>query len=327
MAVYDNFFSKKISKNIKRNNKNYKLFKTPVLFIIFNRPNTTQKVFDVIKKIKPKYLFIAADGPRSDKPGEIDLCKQTRNIIKQVNWNCNLTILNRDTNFGCGRAVSSAITWFFNQVDHGIILEDDCLPDITFFNYCQNLLEKYKNTPQIMHITGYQFIQNYQSSYSYYFAKNMHCWGWASWSDRWKFYDFDLSDYSENNFKNLSSNKSVITYWISVLNMMKRHEIDTWDYQWAFAIIANKGLCINPSKNLVTNIGFGNSSTHTSEKNNPSANLPTYPLKKIFHPNRIKVDDNAVNTIFSQHYNINLDQPVSLYETLNNLIKKAFKKF
>src|SRR5450759_4497034 len=120
-------------------------FETPVLFLIFNRSDTTQQVFNQIRQIKPKYLFVAADGPRLDRPVEIEKCLETKSIIQQIDWDCELKSLFSETNLGCRVGVSSAITWFFENVEQGIILEDDCLPDLSFFPYCENLLNKYKD--------------------------------------------------------------------------------------------------------------------------------------------------------------------------------------
>lgn len=133
------------------------MLETPILLLIFNRPDTTQEVFDAIKQAKPKRLFIAADGPRGEKPGEFEKCQAARKIVEQVDWECDFQGLFRENNLGCKKAVSSSISWFFDKVDEGIILEDDCLPDPSFFQFCEELLKHYRNNPKIMHISGNNF--------------------------------------------------------------------------------------------------------------------------------------------------------------------------
>lgn len=294
--------------------------KKAVLFLIFNRLDTTKRVFEKIKEAKPPRLYLASDGAREEKKGERETVEEVRSfVLKNINWDCRVETLFREKNLGCGKAVSSAINWFFNQERDGIILEDDCLPDKTFFTFCEELLDYYKNESSVMHISGDQFIPNFKSKDSYYFAKNMHCWGWASWSDRWRKYQFEASKFSDDLVKNISSDKNVQKYWLEILRRLKKKEIDTWDYQWAFSIINNKGFCINPSVNLISNIGFGLESTHTGDSNNPFANMPTFEIKKINHPKKIKLNQEAVDYIFQNHFNIEMEK--------KNFFISAVKKF
>jgi hypothetical protein len=286
----------------------------PVLFIIFNRPDTAGRVFEAIRQAKPPRLYVAADGPRKNKPGEKELCEKTRSIIDGADWDCKVITLFREENLGCGRAVSGAISWFFAEEREGIILEDDCLPHPSFFSYCGELLDYYRDNKKIMHISGDQNILNFDNGASYYFARIQHCWGWASWADRWSLYNFSMEDYDEKNVDKFSRHGIVRAYWKRILNKMKRHKIDTWDHQWTFKIVEMDGLCINPSKNLVSNIGFGGGSTHTSYKNSPFANLPTYEIGRIIHPSKIEIDWKAVDYIYRDHFFI------------NNIIARIFKK-
>ncbi len=170
------------------------MFETPILFIVFNRPDTTQQVFNVIKRIKPKYLFVAADGPRPDVPADIEKCKRTRLIVEQVDWDCEIKTLFRDQNKGCGRGPAEAITWFFEYVDEGIILEDDCVPHIEFFKFIPLMLEKYRNESRIFLIIGTNFLGEWRpKKHSYFFSLFAHTWGWATWKRAWKLYDFELN--------------------------------------------------------------------------------------------------------------------------------------
>ena len=268
-------------------------FKTPILFLIFNRPDTTVKVFEEIQKRKPKYLYVAADGPRKNILGEVELCHQTRDIIKQVDWDCDVKTLFREQNLGCGKAVSSAITWFFENVEQGIILEDDCLPHPDFFNYCEELLDKYKYNEQVMLISGDNFQNRIKrSEESYYFSAYPHIWGWATWRKNWNKYDYLLEKTSTKEFKVISKEYFPLwteqQVWLDKFLLMKKKAIDTWDYQFVFSIWINKGLSILPNVNLVSNIGFLENSTHTSDPNHKFANIPTQNILPLKHPSTIE---------------------------------------
>src|SRR3989344_2981071 len=215
-------------------------FNTPVLFIIFNRPEVTNIVFQEIRKIKPKNLFIAADGPRKNAPEDYKKCEQTREIIKKIDWPCDVKTFFQKENLGCGYGVSTAINWFFDDIEEGIILEDDCVPDQSFFYFCQELLEYYRNNKRIMHISGDNFQYGKKRGWSsYYFSEYTHPWGWATWRRAWKFFDFDCVS--------LEQKKS------------------SWDKQWYLSARKQNGLAILPNVNLISNIGAGDDATHTKE--------------------------------------------------------------
>ena len=144
---------------------------TPVAFIIFNRPDTTRIVFEEIKKAKPEKLLIIADGPRNNKPGEKERCAETRAIVENIDWECEVLRNYSDKNMGCKNRVASGLNWVFENVEEAIILEDDCLPDQSFFRYCQELLEKYRDDKRIMLIAGDNMLfENNKQKYSYYFS-------------------------------------------------------------------------------------------------------------------------------------------------------------
>jgi hypothetical protein len=265
----------------------------PVLLIIFNRPDTTKKVFEVIEKIKPKQLFIAADGPRSNKKDDLEKCLLTRKITENINWDCSVKRLYRKKNFGCGDGPATAITWFFKNVESGIVLEDDCIPDLTFFKFCGELLERYKDDERVMMISG----DNFQSGFrinddSYYFSRHFHCWGWASWRRAWDKFDNNMIGWKqfkkENRINDLfNGDKIVSQYWKMIFDSVAGGNREIWDYQWTFSCLSNNGLCIIPDRNLVTNIGVGPEATHTKRKSD-SINLITkgmaFPLN---HPKYI----------------------------------------
>lgn len=246
-------------------------FQTPVLFLVFNRPDLTKRVFERVREIKPQYLYVAADGPRPKILEDNEKCNAVRRLILDgIDWDCEVKTLFRDKNLGCGKAVSEAITWFFDHVEEGIILEDDCLPDLTFFNFCRNLLLKYKEESQVMHIGGHSLGVGSQNKATgdFYFSAYNHIWGWATWRRAWNFYRYELSDidlFSLN--KNLPfyfETKNEITFWLKMFYESKK--IDTWDYNWTFSIWLNRGISILPRKNIVKNIGFGVESTHTNSE-------------------------------------------------------------
>lgn len=272
---------------------------TPILFLIFNRPDTSQKVFDSIRDLKPKYLYVAADGPREGRLQEVELCRQTRDIISQVDWDCNIKTLYRKTNLGCGIAVSSAIEWFFQNVEYGIILEDDCLPHPSFFPFCEELLELYKDDTDIMLISGNNFQKGMKRGLeSYYFSNYSHIWGWASWRRAWIKYDYDMKAFpeflKEKKIKNVFSDYRHIRSTLKTLKRAFRKKYNTWDYQWNFTIWENNGLCIIPNCNLVTNIGFDLRGTHTHSMSQNKYRIPYAAMQfPLVHPQHRVVNRDA----------------------------------
>lgn len=246
-------------------------FDTPILFLVFNRPATTKKVFERIKEIKPSQLFVAADGPRPKKGGEREVCEEVRNIILQgVDWPCEVRRLFRDNNLGCGPAVSNAITWFFDHVEEGIIIEDDILPSHSFFEFTKELLKLYRDDESVWHIGGNSY-NPYKMRSPYYFSAYPHIWGWATWRRAWKNYRYQMEDIDQekffSNINELFLTFSEKKFWINFYkDYFKEREVTTWDYQWTCRIWYNKGLAILPRENLITNIGFEDDATHTSNK-------------------------------------------------------------
>ena len=271
---------------------------TPILFLIFNRPDTTQKVFNAIRKAKPKQLFVAADGPREGKEDEKEKCEQTREIIEQVDWDCEVKILFRDKNLGCKIGVSSAIDWLFENVEEGIILEDDCLPSQSFFWYCQELLDYYQNDTRIMHISGdnFQFSRK-RGGGNYYFSKYSHIWGWATWRRAWKHYDVNMKNFgefkTENQINNVFQIKQQQKYWMNIFQRVYNNEINTWDYQWVYTCFINNGLCIMPNVNLISNIGFNKEALHTKDENSILSKIEAEEIIKIIHPEFVLADQKA----------------------------------
>jgi hypothetical protein len=302
------------------------LFTTPVLFLIFNRPDTTQKVFDAIKKAKPKQLFVAADGPRENKEGEKEKCEQARKIIEQVDWDCKVKTLFRDKNLGCKVAVSSAIDWFFENVKEGIILEDDCLPDQSFFQFCKKMLEKYRNDTRIMMITGTNyFINNIEIKESYFFSKHFTIWGWATWRRAWKHYDINMDAWGkfkkEDQLKYLTNSFIIKKHFEKTFDLISNNKMDTWDIQWVFTCFFNNGLAIIPRCNLISNIGV--EGTHTIGKVTDSHFLKTYSInnQNLTHPKMV-----FPNKLYDEKLHNLKNKPVVLKALVFDIVIMLFKK-
>jgi hypothetical protein len=261
---------------------------TPVAFLIFNRPDTTARVFEAIRQAKPPKLLVVADGPRTDRPDDVEKCKDARAIIEKVDWDCEVLTNYSDVNLGCKSRVSSGLNWVFDTVEETIILEDDTLPEQTFFQFCDIMLSKYREDERIMMISGTNFLGKWKSNIqSYHFSYYGGIWGWASWKRAWKYYDRDMKLWADQEIQKrvrdvLASHRQFMSrekiFWAAF-----KGNIDTWDYQWGFARLVQSGLSIVPSVNLISNIGFGENATHTKSPNAELANLNTtsleFPLK------------------------------------------------
>lgn len=244
---------------------------TPVLLIIFNRTKTLMKVFDAIRAVKPSRLYIAADGPRADRPDDVIKCAEARRVATAVDWECEVKMLFRDTNRGCGRSIADAITWMFETETEGIILEDDCVPTSDFFSFCTELLERYRHDKRIMGIGGNNFIEPHlrDDDYSYYFSCHNYIWGWATWKRAWKLFDYDTSLYREICEKRYIEDCFNSIYEKEYYNWVFNRTFGSgqtgiWDYQWELALIIHSGLTIVPNRNLVVNMGFDDEATHTT---------------------------------------------------------------
>lgn len=304
---------------------------TPIAFIIFNRPDLAAQTFAKIAQTKPQTLLVIADGPRS--PQEAEICEKTRAIIKQVDWDCHLLMNFSDQNLGCGRRLSSGLTWVFSQVEEAIILEDDTLPTPSFFSFCQTLLERYRDDERVMHINGDNSLMQTRNRYSYFFSKYMHCWGWASWRRAWQYYDYTMQSWPEFKQSGMFALACEDIYeqrfWAEIWDQMHQDPQirDTWDYQWAYACLAQGGLTITPNCNLISNIGFNRADSSHAKGDNPRSKLPTTDLWEIHHPPFV-IRDRAADAYTFDHifYGKQLkamDTPIGkLRQTLSPLKKK-----
>jgi hypothetical protein len=285
--------------------------KTPIAFIIFNRPDTTLKVFNQIREIKPSQLFVIADGARNYKEGESEKCQQARKIIDLIDWECELSTNYSDVNLGCKKRISTGLDWVFSQVEEAIILEDDCLPDLSFFKFCEELLDKYRDDARIFAISGDNFqFGKQRTNYSYYFSLYNHCWGWATWRRAWQHYDVQMKLWETIRDRNLLNdifqNPFMARYWHHKFQEVYTGKIDTWDYQWTLGCWLQSGLTILPNLNLVSNIGFDHAaSTHTKNRNSPFANMPAETMQfPLQHPPFIIRDTQADNFTYRKMFSL-----------------------
>ena len=280
------------------NNKVSKIphsFDIPILFLIFNRLDTTKQVFAAIRKAFPRKLYIASDGPRDNREGENEKIETVREyVLNSIDWDCEVKTLFREKNLGCKKAVSEAITWFFENEKMGIILEDDCLPNHDFFHFCKDLLVLYQNDTRIFLISGHNKQGLWKHDTCDYFFSNMgSIWGWATWARAWKHYDFEMLDIKDfivnNNFVNLLGEGIGQLRQNTIYTEMILKKVDSWAYPWGYTLNKNNALACVPSKNLVVNIGFGEEATHTHNIiKQPDTYKLSFPLKinNYFVPDR-----------------------------------------
>lgn len=257
---------------------------TAVLFLVFNRLDTTKQVFEAIRQAKPPRLYIAADGAREAKEGEAEKVQAVRDyVMENIDWDCEVKTLFREKNLGCKYAVSGAITWFFENEEQGIILEDDCLPSQSFFWYCEELLEKYKNDETVYLISGdARGPESFGMKEDYGFCKYPMIWGWASWARVWKNYDPEILDWPKVRDTlpaSISTYKPTIRFWKKTFEQLYKKGIDTWDFQFSYLLLRNGGKCIVPRLNLISNVGFGADATHTFSPESEAANRMRFEIK------------------------------------------------
>jgi len=302
--------------------------KSAVLFLIFNRPDTTKRVFEQIKVAKPKRLYIAADAPRPGVARDQELCRQTREIVSHIDWDCEIKKLYRNKNVGCRKGVSSAVTWFFDHEEEGIILEDDCVPANSFFKFCDTLLEKYRDDTRIRHITGCNMQQGKKwGTGSYYFSNRTHVWGWASWKRVWNDYDLNLSKYSKEDIKerllNIYNDTLVAEGWAEIFSQVKAGVINSWAYPLDFINFFNNGLVAIPNENLISNIGFGSEMTNATLEKSIFDHIPLSEIDKITHPVFILPEKQA--DLFIINHNFNLDEKRRRQHALKYEVKRLVK--
>ncbi len=305
--------------------------KAPVLLVTFNRPDTTIKVVESLRKAKVKKLYVFNDAPRKGNKKDVEARKEILKIVEMINWDCEIYTNFAHVNLGCGRGVSSAITWAFENEDRLIILEDDCVPAQPFFNYCDELLEKYKYDTRVWMISGNNYSEEKKvADFDYFFSRYGHIWGWATWKRSWEHFDlymnqfpkyekweryFDISRDNKRARRGYERNKRLFQDKIRLQS--------AWAHQFGFAIGLNSGLRIVPRRNLVTNIG--EDGVHSNGKNS-AHNKPVdckYTIKK--HPDFVLIsndyDDYHYKHYMSQRYPSLLKKVI---RKLGKLVKKLY---
>jgi hypothetical protein len=263
----------------------------------------------MLAAIKPRQLFVAADGPRPEIDGEYDKCDKVRSIVDSINWECEIKTLFRESNLGCRKAVSNAISWFFQSVEEGIILEDDCLPSPSFFfTFCAEMLQRYRHDEKIMMISGNNFQNGIRrGNASYYFSQIPNVWGWATWKNAWNKYDESMDNMqnfkSLTVLKNIYTDQNIIMSWQYAFALTIYEEVNSWGYRWAYNLFKEKKLSIVPNVNMVRNIGL-NSGTHTSSAKDRIGNMELGEIDNLIHPENLLVDTNADIYEYEKKYRI-----------------------
>jgi hypothetical protein len=296
------------------------LLPAPVLLLTFNRFETAKQVFEAIKQAAPPRLYLASDGPRDSKPGEREKVEEIRTYLEQyITWPCEVKTLFRTQNLGCKRAVSSAIDWFFEHEERGIILEDDCLPSASFFRFCNELLEKYKDDTRIWQISGYNLLDGkYTAPASYVYTNFGFNWGWATWRRAWRYFDVDMKQWPAAKKERITETYPFMPSRNQIWEDTYNSKIDTWDYQWNFTQASNSGLSVVPVTNLIRNIGFGADATHTFGDHSGRGALKNQDISfPLVHPSFV---------IYDKHYESMLLARVSSEAGLVNRIKSAIRK-
>ncbi len=267
----------------------------PIVLCIYNRPDFTRRAANVLKAVNPKRIFIIADGPKSSNPSDAELCAQAQRIAVESFKDAKVQMNASGINLGCRKRIQTGLNWVFGLVDEAIIIEDDCIPELSFFPFCAELIEKYRHEKEIGLIGGTNFqFDRRCSPNSYFFSRYPLMWGWATWRRTWEIYEADLDSWNEARdtswLADLLVDPLVTAYWRRIFDHV-RDGFDTWDYSMVYSCWRNKLLSIQPGRNLVSNIGFGVSATHTHERVSLFANMlvhrMTFPLT---HPPRIERD-------------------------------------
>lgn len=282
------------------------MLNTPVLFIVYNRLETTKKVFAKIKEAKPSRIYIAADGAKEGVASDEIKVKEVRNYISEaVDWPAEVYTLFQKENLGVKHAVSKALKWFFSFEDKGIILEDDCLPASSFFNYCEELLSFYENDDRVGMITGRNELGTYnRNQQDYFLSTRAFIWGWATWKNRIEYLDINIAQKitfrdTMNLFRNTSSFLEFI-YRMRNIRQLKQNSVDTWDYQWSIGLLLNSKFTIVPQKNMIKNIGFGEASTHKFQSSTDTVEL-FEDLSEIKHPGKLTLEKKYTYKTVEKH--------------------------
>jgi hypothetical protein len=242
---------------------------SPVALFMFRRPDTTARVLDTIRKARPPLLLVVADGPRPQRPDDAPACAAARALIDGIDWPCEVRREFADVNMGCRHRVASGLAWVFGQVPEAIILEDDCVPDQSFFPFCDELLERYRDDRRVAQVSGANNQRGKRrGKHSYFFSRYHNVWGWASWRRAFESYDVDMRRWPDLRdsgwLARVLDDPLAVDYWTQEFQATYEGRIDTWDYQWIYSTWLHSMVSVVPNRNLVRNIGFGPEASHTS---------------------------------------------------------------
>lgn len=308
------------------------MYDVPVALVFFNRPELLRQVYNRVREQRPQQLFLIQDGVRDHRPDDLLRVEQCQDIVEQVDWECEIQRNYAHSNLGCGARVSTGISWVFEHVDRAIILEDDCVPDPSFFPYCRDMLERYKNDQRIMMVSGMNHLGEYSpDGSSYFFSKGCSIWGWATWKRAWGHFDLELNlwkspatrqlVYEEIGVQHMQRNRAIA--WDKTVKQLKENrKLSWWGPQWQFAIFANSGLGIVPKHNLITNIGVNVDATHESKKVPIFANMATKPLEEdLQHPPCVICDRRYDRALFKMVF-----PSIPLYIKVGSKVKRLLKR-
>ena len=268
------------------------MLETPVVLFIFRRPELTRRVLEVLRLVQPRHLLVVSDGPRASGPSEAELCQAARGVIEEVDWPCQVYRNDAAVNLGCGRRVATGIAWTFEQFEEAIFLEDDCLPDPSFFEMARQLLEVYRDDPRVMTLSGFNPLGSWRSEQqSYCFSRYGSHWCWATWKRAWLHYDYDMQELDKPGslvrLQDEVADPEMLVSMRAVWDRIRQGNLDTWDSQWRLAQLLQGSWSVVPAVNLVSNIGFGRQATHTRQTLGLSANQErqslSFPLKAPPH--------------------------------------------
>lgn len=313
--------------------------KAPVLFVVFNRPEKTRRVLQAIAAYAPEVIYISSDGPRENNVGDKENCANVQKLVNEgIDWPCRKEVLIHARNKGCKAAVSEAITWFFKHEPYGIILEDDCIPDVSFFDYAADLLRKYESDKRIFSVSGSNFGYESGTPCSYSCSKYMNMWGWATWRRTANQIDYDLlewkvkSKFSKKIFlirhlalKHKDFDWGWLLYWEDKLDQIVTAKTDTWDFQWFYAQFKSATVTLYPAINLIQNIGFDAEATHTINNNYYPTQAASM-LLPLVHPERI-IADKIFDEQFVKMRWAQYDRQSLLWHVRTTKLYRALKSF
>lgn len=278
--------------------KDNKVLANPILLITFNRPNHTKRVLESILSVQPQELYVFQDGAREGNEDDVEKCAEVRRVVEGLTKGADIVLHTNysDGNLGCGPGPMTGISWFFSQVEMGIVMEDDCLPHPDFFNYCEELLLRYKDDDKVCFINSTLYNDRWQCEASYDFSHYMVTGAWAGWRRTWQGFDLDLKGLDAKAFRKhvmkLTDNRGEANWWYSIVKEIQHDERKKsyWDFQMQIHLFHNSAMTIHPQKNLVSNIGFDGAGTHTLCNYDNRGDRPVFPIMPLTHPEKQNVD-------------------------------------